>query len=100
MSKDSSARRNRRDFIKTTAATAAALASDRLHLRPAAQTLTAPSADPLVIELANDALNAARKLAPNVLKGGRAYLNEKGYDIVDQFGDLRLSRSWSAVDGT
>jgi murein L,D-transpeptidase YcbB/YkuD len=30
---------------------------------------------------------AARKLAPNVLKRGRAYLNEKGYEIVDQFGE-------------
>src|SRR5579884_1886891 len=30
---------------------------------------------------------AARKLAPNVLKQGRAYLNAKGYEIVDQFGD-------------
>ena len=29
---------------------------------------------------------AARKLAPNVLKRGRAYLNEKGYDIVTAFG--------------
>jgi murein L,D-transpeptidase YcbB/YkuD len=29
----------------------------------------------------------ARKLAPNVLKRGRAYLNEKGYDVVDQFGE-------------
>ena len=48
---------NRRDFIKTTAATAAALASGRLHPQPAAQTLTAPSADPLVLELANEALN-------------------------------------------
>ena len=51
---------NRREFIKTTAATAAALASGRLHPQPAAQTLTAPSADPLAIELANEALNAAR----------------------------------------
>jgi len=30
---------------------------------------------------------AARKLAPNVLQRGRTYLNEKGYEIVDQFGD-------------
>jgi TldD protein len=57
---------NRRDFIKTTAATAAALATDPFHLQPAAQTLTAPSADPLVIELANEALNAARS-------GGASY---------------------------
>ena len=57
---------NRREFIKTTAATAAALVSDRLHPQPAAQTLTAPSADPLVLELANEALNAARS-------GGASY---------------------------
>ena len=57
---------NRREFIKTTAATAAALASGRLHPQPAAQTLTAPSADPLVLELANEALNAARS-------GGASY---------------------------
>src|SRR5690349_5582438 len=57
---------NRRDFIKTTAATAAALASDPFHLQSAAQTLAAPSADPLVIELANEALNAARS-------GGASY---------------------------
>jgi len=31
-----------------------------LHLYPAAQAVTAPSADPLVIELANEALNVAR----------------------------------------
>ena len=48
---------NRREFIKTTAATAAALASGRLGPQPAAQTLSAPSADPLVLELANEALN-------------------------------------------
>ena len=29
---------------------------------------------------------SARKLAPNVLKQGRAYLNAKGYEIVDHFG--------------
>ena len=57
---------NRREFIKTTVATAAALVSDRLHPQPAAQTLTAPSADPLVLELANEALNAARS-------GGASY---------------------------
>ena len=57
---------NRREFIKTTAATAAALVSGRLHPQPAAQTVTAPSADPLVLELANEALNAARS-------GGASY---------------------------
>ena len=57
---------NRREFIKTTAATAAALASGRLHPQPAAQTVAAPSADPLVLELANEALNAARS-------GGASY---------------------------
>jgi TldD protein len=51
---------NRRDFIKTTAATAAALAGGRLQLQPSAQTIAAPSADPLAVELANEALNAAR----------------------------------------
>ena len=29
---------------------------------------------------------AARKLAPNVLKRGRAYLNEKGYEILSDWG--------------
>ena len=51
---------NRRDFLKTTAATAAALASGQLQIHSDAQTLTAPSADPLVLELANEALNVAR----------------------------------------
>ena len=51
----------RRDFIKATTSTAAALAVGRhLALDPAAQTLPAPSADAAAIELANDALNAAR----------------------------------------
>ena len=50
----------RRDFIKTTAATAAALASGPWDIAPAAQTPSAPAADPLVIELANAALDAAR----------------------------------------
>ena len=62
----------RRDFIKATTSTAAALAVGR-HLAvdlgaealrakaaPAAQTLPAPSADAAAIDLANDALNAAR----------------------------------------
>jgi TldD protein len=50
----------RRDFIKTTAATAASMAAPRLQLGVAGQTVAAPTADPLVLELANDALNAAR----------------------------------------
>jgi TldD protein len=51
----------RRDFIKTTAATAASLAV-LPHLTPdlTAQEVTAPSADPVEIELATEALNAAR----------------------------------------
>src|SRR5688500_10482458 len=50
----------RRDFIGATAATAAAVASGGLSLGAAAQTLSAPAADPLVLELANEALNVAR----------------------------------------
>jgi TldD protein len=51
----------RRDFIKKTAATAAALAAaDAFQLHAAAQTLAAPSAEAHVLELANEALNAAR----------------------------------------
>ncbi len=49
----------RRDFLKATAATAAALASPQLRVDAAAQ-LSAPSADPVVVELANEALTAAR----------------------------------------
>lgn len=51
---------NRRDFIKTTAATAAALAAGPLQMGESAQMITAPAADPLVLELANEALNVAR----------------------------------------
>jgi murein L,D-transpeptidase YcbB/YkuD len=45
---------------------------------------------------------AARKLAPNVLKRGRAYLNEKGYQIMSSFGpDGRvldpMSVDWQGV---
>lgn len=45
---------------------------------------------------------AARKLAPNVLKQGRAYLNAKGYEIVDQFGEQAhilnpMSIDWKGV---
>jgi TldD protein len=51
----------RRDFIKTTAATAAALAAGHpLHVNTAAQTLAAPAAETGVLDLANEALNAAR----------------------------------------
>ena len=51
----------RRDFLRTTAATAASLAAiGRLPLNTAAQTIAAPAADPLVLQLAHEALNAAR----------------------------------------
>jgi TldD protein len=51
----------RRDFIRTTAATAASLAAyPHLAAGLAAQTGAAPSADPVALRLANDALNAAR----------------------------------------
>jgi TldD protein len=50
----------RRDFIRTTAATAAALAAHpHLILEPAAQ-VAAPAADPLAVEIANAALDSAR----------------------------------------
>lgn len=44
----------------------------------------------------------ARRLAPNVVARGRAYLNEKGYELVDQFGDGAhvlnpMSVDWHAV---
>ena len=51
----------RRDFLKTTAATAASLATLRgLDIEPAAQALPGPDADPFAIELAMEALDAAR----------------------------------------
>jgi TldD protein len=51
----------RRDFIKTTAATAASLAATgSLCVDAAAQTLEAPAANPVSLEIANEALNAAR----------------------------------------
>ncbi|HET9359554.1 MAG TPA: DNA gyrase modulator, partial [Vicinamibacterales bacterium] len=51
----------RRDFIKTTAATAAALAAGPgVSLETAAQTVPAQGPDPLVLELAAEALDAAR----------------------------------------
>jgi TldD protein len=49
----------RRDFIKTTAAATASMALPQTP-SAAAQTLTAPDADPLALELANAALDAAR----------------------------------------
>jgi TldD protein len=52
---------SRREFLKTTAASAAALAAGgRLEFDAAGQTLTAPSAEPAALELAHEALNAAR----------------------------------------
>jgi TldD protein len=51
----------RRDFIRTAAAAAAATAAARhLPSELAAQSPPAPGADPFVIEVANEALNAAR----------------------------------------
>jgi TldD protein len=50
----------RRDFIKTAGTVAALSASPGLLLEPLAQTVEAPAADPFAIELANEALNAAR----------------------------------------
>src|SRR5687767_7216565 len=51
----------RRDFLKATAAGAAALAAHRaLAVDPAAQTMAGPEPDPLAIEIANAALDAAR----------------------------------------
>ena len=49
----------RREFLKTSAATAALLATPSLHV-DGAQTVSAPVADPFAIELANEALTAAR----------------------------------------
>jgi L,D-transpeptidase YcbB len=45
---------------------------------------------------------AARKLAPNVLKRGRAYLNEKGYEILSDWSDHArvidpMSIDWKGV---
>ena len=60
---------SRRDFIRTTAATAASVAAaDRFGCVIAAQTLPAPGADPFAIELAKEALNAARD-AGRVVRG-------------------------------
>ena len=52
----------RREFIKSTAVTAATVAAcGPLALQARAQTPTPPDADPAAIEIANEALNAARK---------------------------------------
>src|SRR3970040_1163496 len=52
---------SRREFIKTTAATAAALAAGgRFTLEPVAQTLPAPEAAPVAIGLAKAPTDAAR----------------------------------------
>jgi TldD protein len=59
-------RPSRRDFIGVTSATVAAVAGSRLGLDLSAQTPAAPSADPLVLELAHEALNVARS-------GGASY---------------------------
>ena len=50
----------RRDFIKTTAATAAAIVAGPGVDLGSAQTIAAPGADPLALELAKEALDAAR----------------------------------------
>jgi TldD protein len=50
----------RRDFIKTTAATAAAIVASPGVDLGSAQTIAAPGADPLALELAKEALDAAR----------------------------------------
>ncbi len=52
----------RRDFIRTTAATAATVAAYRsLALESLAQTSPAPTAEAAALEIANEALNAAKK---------------------------------------
>jgi TldD protein len=50
---------SRRDFIKSTAATAASIAAAG-HLTLEAQTLEAPGPTPAALDIANEALNAAR----------------------------------------
>jgi TldD protein len=57
---------SRRDFIGATAATAAVVATGRLGVHPFAQTPAPSPADPGVLELANEALDAARS-------GGASY---------------------------
>src|SRR5262245_1135664 len=54
--------RTRREFISATAATAATIAAlGPAAFEPLAQTVAAPAADAAALELANEALNAARK---------------------------------------
>jgi TldD protein len=54
--------RTRREFLTTTAATAATIATlGPAALETLAQTVGAPGADPAALEIANEALNAARK---------------------------------------
>jgi TldD protein len=61
----------RREFIKSTAATAATVAAcGPLTLEPRAQTLTPPGADPVAVDVANEALDAARK-------GGATYADAR-----------------------
>jgi len=50
----------RRDFLKTAGAAATLAGSPLALAEPQSQTLEAPGADPFAIELANEALNAAR----------------------------------------
>src|SRR6266446_2725288 len=50
----------RRDFIKSAGTAVALTRSPSLFLEPPAQTIQAPTADPFAIELANEALNAAK----------------------------------------
>jgi len=50
----------RREFLIASAAGAVALAATDLDRRAEAQTVAAPGPDPFAIELANDALNAAK----------------------------------------
>jgi TldD protein len=50
----------RRDFIKSAGKAAALTATPGFLLEPLAQTIAAPAADPFAIELAHEALNAAR----------------------------------------
>ena len=40
----------------------------------------------------------ARKLAPTILKEGRAYFTKRGYDVVDQFGENAHVRDPMSVD--
>ena len=59
----------RRDFIKTTAATAAAIVAGPGVDLGSAQTIAAPGADPLALELAKEALDAARSAGASYADG-------------------------------